>query len=118
MYQFRAIPFGLCTAPQVFESISVWAHARGIRLHRYLDDWLILGSLEAEVRQHIRMLLSLCKDLGILVNKEKSDLEPKQMSSYLMMVIDTIVGKVFPTQSRVENIMSVGSVFLLSLIHI
>ena len=44
------------------------------------------------------------------------------MSTYLGMVIDTVVGKVFPTQSRVKNMMSVGSAFLsmleLSLIHI
>ena len=91
VYQFRAMRFGLCTAPQVFtkvfESISVWAHAHGIRLLRYMDDWLILGSLESEVR-HVRMLLSLGKDLGIIVNEEKSDLEPKQKSTYLVMVID------------------------------
>ena len=42
VYQFRALCFGLSTAPQVFTrvfaAVSAWAHSRGIRLLRYLDD--------------------------------------------------------------------------------
>ena len=116
VYQFKALCFGLCTAPQVFTqvfaTISVWAHAHGIRLLRYLDDWLILASSEEEVRQHVRMLLQFCHDLGIVVNLEKSELEPSQRATYLGMTVDTVVGRVFPTESRVRNILSVGSAFL------
>ena len=54
VYQFKALCFGLCTAPQVFTqvfvTISSWAHAHGIRLLRYLDDWLILASSEDELK--------------------------------------------------------------------
>ena len=50
VYQFKALCFGLLTAPQVFTrvfaAVSAWAHARGIRLLRYLDDWLVLSSSE------------------------------------------------------------------------
>ena len=49
VYQFRVLCFGLSTAPQVFTrefaAVSAWAHSRGIRLLRYLDDWLVLGLL-------------------------------------------------------------------------
>ena len=42
VYQFKALCFGLSTAPQVFTrvfaAVSAWAHACGIRLLRYLDD--------------------------------------------------------------------------------
>ena len=52
VYQFRALCFGLSTAPQVitrvFAAVSAWAHSHGIRLLRYLDDWLILASSERE----------------------------------------------------------------------
>ena len=116
VYQFKALCFGLCTAPQVFTqvfaTISVWAHCHGIRLLRYLDDWLILASSEDEVRQHVRMLLSVCHDLGIVVNLEKSSLEPTQRATYLGMSIDTVVARVFPTESRVRNMMTLGSSFL------
>ena len=48
VYQFKALCFRLSTAPQVFTrvfvAVSSWAHARGIRLPRYLDDWLILST--------------------------------------------------------------------------
>ena len=116
VYQFKVLCFGLSTAPQVFTKvfapISAWAHRHGIRLLRYLDDWLILASSEEELRQHVRMLLSLCRDLGIVINEEKSDLVPKRRSTYLGMTIDTEVAKVFPTESRVRNILAVGSEFL------
>ena len=50
VYQFRALCFWLSTAPQVltrvFAAVSAWAHSQGIRLLWYLDDWLILASLE------------------------------------------------------------------------
>ena len=48
VYQFKALCFGLSTASQVFTrvfvAVSAWAHSRGIRLLRYLDDWLVLSS--------------------------------------------------------------------------
>ena len=50
VYQFKALCFGLSTAPQVFTkvfaAVSTWAHSHGIRLLRYLDDWLVLASSE------------------------------------------------------------------------
>ena len=44
-YQFRALCFGLSTAPWVFTRVmapvSSILHSLGIRLRRYLYDWLI-----------------------------------------------------------------------------
>ena len=61
VYQFKALCFGLSTAPQVFTrvfaAVSAWAHARGIRLLRYLDDWLVLSSSEKKAKESIRELL-------------------------------------------------------------
>ena len=63
VYQFKALCFGLSTAPQVFTrvfaAVSAWAHARGIRLLRYLDDWLVLSSSEKRAKESIRELLAL-----------------------------------------------------------
>ena len=59
------------TAPQVFTrvfaAVSAWAHTHGIRLLRYLDDWLILASLEREAKQAVQSLLSFCRTLGIVI---------------------------------------------------
>ena len=45
VFQFTSLPFGLATAPQVFtmivKEVKLMALSRGLRLHQYLDDWLI-----------------------------------------------------------------------------
>ena len=45
VYQFKALRFGLSTAPQVFTRVmtpvSTILHSCGIRMRRYLDDWLV-----------------------------------------------------------------------------
>ena len=116
VYQFKALCFGLSTAPQVFTSVfavvSSWAHARGIRLLRYLDDWLILSNSQSKTRQHIDQLLSLCRLLGIVINTEKSDLSPSRSVEYLCMVIDTVSARAFPTEARVQKFLSLARKFL------
>ena len=43
-YQFKALPFGLSTAPMEFtvvaKEVKLMATHKGIRIHQYLDDWL------------------------------------------------------------------------------
>ena len=89
----RALCFELSTAPQVFTrvfaAVSAWAHSHGIRLLRYLDDWLILASSEREAKQSVQSLLSLCHTLGIVINEKSSDLVPSRTAKYLGMTIDT-----------------------------
>ena len=115
VYQFKALCFGLSTAPQVFTrvfaAVSAWAHSRGIRLLRYLDDWLVLSSSEKKAKESIRELLSLCRTLGIVINEKKSDLMPSQSAKYLGMTIDTGAGKVFPSLARVEKFLTVAERF-------
>ena len=46
-YQFRALCFGLSTAPQVFTRVlapfAKFVHLAGIRIILYLDDWLVMA---------------------------------------------------------------------------
>ena len=62
-YQFRVLCFGLTTTPQVFTRImapvSAILHKYGVRMLRYLDDWLILASTELACLQSRDRLLSL-----------------------------------------------------------
>ena len=113
VYQFRALCFGLSTAPQVFTRVfvvvSAWAHTHGIRLLCYLNDWLFLSS-EREAKQ-VQSLLSLCRTLGIVINEKKSDLVPSRTAKYLGMTIDTEAGKVFPSLARVEKFLMVAESF-------
>ena len=97
----------MSTAPQVFTkvfaAVSAWAHSHGIRPLRYLDDWLVLASLEAEVKRNAQDLLSVCHSLGIVINEEKSDLIPSQTANYLGMTIDTGAAKIFLFHARFEK---------------
>ena len=83
-YQFRALCFGLSSAPQVFTHvmapISSIMHRHGFRLLRYLDDWLVLGSTFQELVRARDFLLWLCRLLGVIVNPSKSSLVPTQDS--------------------------------------
>ena len=113
--QFKTLCFGLSTAPQVFmrvfAAVSAWAHSHGIRLLRYLDDWLVLASLETEAKRNVHDLLLLCHSLGIVINREKSDLVPSQTANYLGMTIDTGAARIFPSLAWVEKFLSVAETF-------
>ena len=76
-YQFKALPFGLSTAPMQFtvlaKEVKLMAIHKGIRIHQYLDDWLLRASSHPICLQHTETLVKMCQDLGWLVNTEKSD---------------------------------------------
>ena len=82
VFQFKALCFGLSTAPQVFTRVmapvSAFLHRLGIRMCRYLDDWLIEASSRPLVLQALETVIHLCQDLSIVINWERSNLLPSQ----------------------------------------
>ena len=103
-YQFKALPFGLSTAPMEFtvvaKEVKLMALQKGIRIHQYLDDWLVRASTLHTCLQHTQTLVTLCQELGWLVNKEKSELAPKQVFNFVGYQFDLKEGKVRPTEER------------------
>ena len=103
-YQFKALPFGLSTAPMEFtvvaKEVKIVAFQKGIRIHQYLDDWLVRASTHHTCLQHTQTLVTLCQELGGLVNKEKSELVPKQVFNFVGYQFDLKEGKVRPTEER------------------
>ena len=85
-YQFTSLPFGLATAPLIFTStvkeVKLIALQSGIRLHQYLNDWLIRAPSEQQCMFQTQKLLKLVKDLGFTVNL-KSELRPSQRFDFL-----------------------------------
>lgn len=81
-YYFRAMPFGLSSAPWIFTKImkEVVAHlrAQGFHLAFYIDDIIILAASVAECCQQALMLVDLLCSLSFKVNKAKCILEPSQ----------------------------------------
>ena len=105
-WQFRVLCFGLSTAPQVFTRVMAPVS--------YLDDWLILASSQEEACWARDKVLSLCQELGIVVNLEKSTLTPSQTIVYLGIRIDSQTFRASATPSRIEKFFSIAEEFLSS----
>ena len=71
-YQFKALPFGLSTAPLEFtvvaKEVKLMAIHKGIRIHQYLDDWLVRATSHQVCLQHTQDLVKICQELRWLVN--------------------------------------------------
>ncbi|XP_053149582.1 uncharacterized protein LOC128344105 [Hemicordylus capensis] len=91
-YQYRALPFGLSTAPRVFTKIMVAlvAHlrTRGIHLYPFLDDLLIRSPSWDKGLLDIRETLAVLASHGFLVNRKKSSLVPSNVIQHLGTIID------------------------------
>ena len=107
-YQFKALPFGLSTAPLEFtvvaKEVKLMATHKGIRIHQYLDDWLVRSRSRKTCLQHTQILIKMCQDLGWLVNLEKSELEPKQIFDFVGYQFDLRSGRVRPTLDRWQSL--------------
>ena len=77
---------------------------RGIRIHQYLDDWLVRARSQHICLQHTQILVKMCQDLGWLVNLEKSELEPKQVFDFVGYQFDLRSGHVKPTPDRWQSL--------------
>ena len=70
-YQFKALSFGLSRVPMKFTVVAkgfkLMALQRGIRIHQYLDDWLVWlvrARSHQTCLQHTQTLVALCGELG------------------------------------------------------
>ena len=115
VYQFKALCFGLSTAPQVFSQVmapvSAILHSMGIRMRRYLDDWLVQSSSQESLLRDLRVVLSLCHELGIVVNPEKSNLVPSQVVQYLRVVINAQSFVASPSPDRISRLLLTAGEF-------
>ena len=101
-YQFKALPFDLSTAPMEFtvmaKEVKLMALQRGIRIHQYLDDLLVRATSHQTCLQHTQTLVALCRE------KEKSELEPKQVFNFVGYQFNLREGKVRPTPKRWQTL--------------
>ena len=117
IFQFRALCFGLCTAPLVFTTamrpVMAILHLRGVRAHYYLDDWLILGNSKSDTENNTKVVMSLTSVLGLRVNLTKSELTPTTRITYLGTVIDSVLFRAFPSPERVDRFLRLAERFCL-----
>ena len=84
--------------------VKLMATHKGIRIHQYLDDWLVRARSHRVCLQHTQELVKICQNLGWLVNLEKSELEPKQIFNFVGYQFDLQSGRVRPTSDRWQSL--------------
>ena len=117
VYQFRALPFGLATAPWVFtrlvKTVAAYLHSLGVDVRVYLDDWLFRDRLKRLLARNTRAGVDLAVFLGWVINWGKSDLDPTQKCVYVGVRYDLERGLCFPPEDRIARIREVILAFLL-----
>ena len=71
-----------CTCSTRVE-VNLMALARGLRLHQYLDDWLIRSQSQEEAQVLTQAVVDLTQSLGWKINQGKSELKPTQVFSFV-----------------------------------
>ena len=93
VYQFTCLPFGLATSPREFTKLIRLVVAlfrqRDVKLHVYLDDWLIRADTPEQAQLHAQMTISVLQFLGWINNYKKSDLTPSQDFQFIGMQFNT-----------------------------
>ena len=85
VYWFTCLPFGLATSPREFTKllrpIVSLLRQQGVKLHVYLDDWLIRADTPEQAQLHAQTTIRVLQFLGWIINFEKSDLTQVKTSS-------------------------------------
>ena len=118
-WRFKNLCFGLATAPfafmQIMKELKRILNLQGISVHVYLDDWLIRSQDREKLVHQTATVLALCQELGLMVNREKSDLIPRQDYVFLGYRFCNRSHRVFPPEDRIAKILSLIHTFQISL---
>ena len=93
VYQFTCLPFGLATSPRKFTKllrpVVTMLRQWGVKLHVYLDDWLICADTPKQAQLHAQTTIRVLQFLSWIINFEKSDLTPSQEFQFIGMQFNT-----------------------------
>jgi hypothetical protein len=92
-YSFKCLPFGLSVSPlfitKLYHHVVEELQAKGHRVILYIDDMLILGDSRNACERTVTEVRALFRELGAIVNAEKSVFTPSQTTEYLGFVLDS-----------------------------
>lgn len=93
LYEFCALPFGLCSAPYIFTKLlkPVMSHlrSRGYKSVYYLDDILCLGNTYQDCLENAQETIACLTKLGFIINYKKSSLTPSQTCQFLGFILNS-----------------------------
>lgn len=108
LFEFLCLPFGLCSAPYLFTKIlkPLFAKLRseGFVSVVYLDDVLVLSDSYDKCVRNVKRTIELLEFLGFLINKLKSQLEPRQEICYLGFVYNSVEMSVALPMKKIQKL--------------
>ena len=112
-WQFRALPFGLSSAPRAFcrvlAPVIAWCHKLGIRLMAYLDDWLLLNQDPVTLSQQTQQVHSMLTSLGWIISEKKSQCTPQRVFPFIGAVFDPTRNLVSASAARIAALSNLTS---------
>ncbi|KAG8583453.1 hypothetical protein GDO81_008420 [Engystomops pustulosus] len=114
-FQFKALPFGISSAPRIFTKIMAevvaYLRLKGIIIVPYLDDLLLVAKTKLELKTHLQIVIGLLQDLGWVINKKKSDLKPETVKKFLGVKLDSVKQSSFLPLEKIQKIKENISLF-------
>jgi len=108
LYKYVCIAFGLCLAPFLYTTLNkpiiAYLRSNGVLLVSYLDDTLIIGKDKKECEHSVNLAVSLFRRLGLVVNEEKSVLEPHEMIRFLGFMINSKTMRLSLPEEKIERV--------------
>ena len=93
LYQFVALPNGLCSGPRVYTKLMKPCYSmlrnEGYCSTSYIDDNYLQGVDKNECIQNVIETAKLLLKLGFVIHPEKSQFEPSQKLVYLGFILDS-----------------------------
>ena len=85
---------------------TVCAHfrTRGIQIHPYIDDWVVVTNSSSCLRRHLQYVVSTLQQLGLRINSEKSHMIPARSIEFIGAVLDADAGRAYLPRSRANTI--------------
>lgn len=110
LFQYTCLSNGLSSAPRYFTKLlkPVYGTLRsqGHLNVGYIDDSYLQGSSMPDCNQNVRATICLFENLGFVINKEKSVLQPCQKLVFLDFILDSILMRVYLIPDKTDRVVS------------
>lgn len=105
-YQFVRLPFGLSIAPRIctllLAVIQFELEQHGLKLVRYLDDFLFISSSFSIASEHLATAIRVFQDFGLVVNNKKTE-GPAQQIQFLGINLDSVARTLSISPERIDE---------------
>ena len=97
---------------KLLRPVVAWLRKQGVKLHVYLDDWLIRAESSTQAAAHAELTMQVLQRLGWIINFDKSDLVPSQDFEFIGMHFSTRQFTVAPLPKMRLKVQSVYQLWM------